>query len=498
MKTKNTIALLFLISIAVNSFAQKMVWKSKAELPDKIHSGTALTCQDKIYFVGGQKDLGSGSFIASNSLYEYHLALDEWIEKTPMPTARFNLASACVENKIYVIGGDYLLDKNEMYDPASDTWQTLAPMPCPRQHIKAAVVDNKIYIIGGLESSSTVSTKNQVYDPQTNTWQELAPIPKSKHNYSTVVYNDKIYIFGGDTQDGGDIWAQTSSVEVYDPATNSWDTAAPLPTFRFNPGIGIINDKIIITGGYSDDEVIADVDIFDPITEYWTQANFLPKKNLAMGSTVLNDKIYIIGGTGGPPNWVGYQTVYEGTLNNASNLTPELYKPIEDDSCMLNEFFYWILPDFTFVDDDTLTYTASLANGNVLPNWLVFNNGVFTGVPESEETIAITIIATDNYGASVSDTFNLTIHSELIGIEQITVKDNLIIYPQPCKDDIHIYWDNALSKIEQFQLYTIDGQFIKEGGLKSNSINVSDLNKGLFIIRIKTKEKIITKKLIVE
>lgn len=403
MKTKFIFITLFLGLLAINSFSQKTVWKTKAVLPEQIYSGSAVTCQEMIYFIGGQIDIGSGSYTPSKFVYEYNLEKDEWIKKTNMPTARFNMAICSVEDKIYVIGGDMFLKANEAYDPTTDTWQTRAHMPTARQHVKAAVVNNKIYIIGGLESWSEVSTKNEMYDPQTNTWEEMAPIPTSKHNYSTAVYNNKIYVFGGSTWDDykKDVWLQTSSIEVYDPATNTWDTPFSLTATRFNPGIGLINNSIIIVAGSADKIVSNRVDIFDPVTGICSQSDPLPMKNIAMGSTTLNNKIYIIGGTGGSPSWVGYNTVYEGTFDEST------------------------------------------------------------------------------------------------GTDQFTNEDELLIFPNPATNYIQVQAIDHQYKSEKFQLLTIDGKMVKEGRLESEQINISDMNKGVYLLNIKTDEGIITKKIII-
>jgi N-acetylneuraminic acid mutarotase len=404
MKTNFIFTTLFLGLIAISSFSQEIEWNSKASIPYKIYSGSAVTCQEKIYFMAGQKDLGSSNFIASSMICEYNLALDEWIEKPRMLTARWNMALASVDDKIYAIGGDSFLDNNEMYDPTTEAWETLTPMPTARQHVKAAVVDNKIYVIGGLESWSIVSSKNEVYDPQTDTWEEKAAIPTPKHNYSTAVYNDKIYIFGGSTKIDGDIWSQTSTVEVYDPATNVWDTSYSLPSVRFNPGIGLFNNKIIILGGFAGDEVINSVDIFDPVTGVWSQSDTLPTKNVAMGSTILNNKIYIIGGTAGPSdNWSGYNTVYEGTISDSST-----------------------------------------------------------------------------------------------GVEKFSNNDDLLIFPNPAKNYIEFHATDHQYVLINFQILTIDGKIIKEGNFNFERINISDLSKGIFLLKIKTDKGRITKKFVIE
>src|SRR5437667_7498677 len=67
-------------------------------------------------------------------------------------TRRYALASAVVNGKIYVIGGNitqHSSDLVEVYDPATDTWSSTTGMPTRREFHSASVVGNKIYVIGG-------------------------------------------------------------------------------------------------------------------------------------------------------------------------------------------------------------------------------------------------------------------------------------------------------------------------------------------------------------
>jgi hypothetical protein len=68
----------------------------------------------------------------------------------------------------------------------------------------------------------------------------------------------------------------------------------------------------------------------------------------------------------------------------------------------------------TFVDpqSEKLTYTATLASGQALPSWLVFNatTETFTGTaPTAAESLSIMVKATDTSGLSVTDTFLATV-----------------------------------------------------------------------------------------
>ena len=121
-----------------------------------------------------------------------------------------------------------------------------------------------------------------------------------------------------------------------------------------------------------------------------------------------------------------------------------------------------------------------------------------TGTPEKEDTLTIIIKATDNYDASVSDTFKLVVKSLQTGIDQYTNTEDLLIFPNPAKNYIQVYAArDDHYKFKNFQILTIDGKIIKEGRLESERIDISDLNKGLFLLSIKTDERIFTKKIVV-
>ncbi len=82
-----------------------------------------------------------------------------------------------------------------------------------------------------------------------------------------------------------------------------------------------------------------------------------------------------------------------------------------------NNFFNFSFAADTFKDidvGDTLTYSASLANGNALPNWLFFNptSRSFVGTPTSSDvgTIVLSVKATDSANASVTTPFALIVN----------------------------------------------------------------------------------------
>jgi len=107
---------------------------------------------------------------------------------------------------------------------------------------------------------------------------------------------------------------------------------------------------------------------------------------------------------------------YVLTVSN-TNDAPTVSTAIADQST--NEdaaYCYNTSVNFTDVDaGDTLTYTAELSGGGGLPAWLSIDadTGVLSGTPENGDVgaISVEVTATDAAGATVSDTFVLTVNN---------------------------------------------------------------------------------------
>ncbi|MBG0749212.1 MAG: putative Ig domain-containing protein, partial [Planktothrix agardhii KL2] len=99
-------------------------------------------------------------------------------------------------------------------------------------------------------------------------------------------------------------------------------------------------------------------------------------------------------------------------VNDAPTATPITAQTVNEDS----SFNLNIVNNFSDIDaGDTLTYTATLADGTVLPSWLTFNTttGTFTGTPTNADvgTLDIKVIAKDSSNATVENSFQLTVNN---------------------------------------------------------------------------------------
>ena len=61
-----------------------------------------------------------------------------------------------------------------------------------------------------------------------------------------VAFQGKLWAIGGRTSFLG---TQFPTVEIYDPATNSWSTGVPLPTGRGGLAAAVLGDRVYVFGG---------------------------------------------------------------------------------------------------------------------------------------------------------------------------------------------------------------------------------------------------------
>ncbi len=196
---------------------------------------------------------------------------------------------------------------NEVYDPATDTWTTRAPMPTPRGGAGSAVVNDRIYIIGGavgfvnntpFSGFQTLTTVEE-YDPATDTWTTKAPMPTQRVGMGTFVVGNKIHVISGWRGFAHDDFPNI--VEVYDPLTDSWVGQGNVPiSARGNFAVSEVNGRMYQFGGTRPGTVGGrETTEFDPIQNTWTPKALMPALRHIHSASNLEGKIYVMGGNTG-------------------------------------------------------------------------------------------------------------------------------------------------------------------------------------------------------
>jgi N-acetylneuraminic acid mutarotase len=82
---------------------------------------------------------------------------------------------------------------------------------------------------------------------------------------------------------------------VYDPNTNSWTAAPPLPTGRSGIGAAVLAGRIHVLGGEAD-HTLAENEAYDPTSDGWFSFAPLPTPRHGLGVVSVGDAIYVLAG----------------------------------------------------------------------------------------------------------------------------------------------------------------------------------------------------------
>lgn len=237
-------------------------WSSKAVRPFVGHHHTAEVFNGKLYLLGG---LHSGA----GKVQIYDPATNTWSLGADMPFAAGSSSSAAINGQIYVAGGiigSSTTNQVAKYNPATNTWTKLAQMKQGRNHAAAGTDGSKLYVFGGRGSGSgdgNVVANGfdtvQIYDPATNTWvssldsgSSLKALPQARGGTGKAAYlNGEFYVMGGETSSGGGATANKvyDRVDIYNPQTNTWRVGKPLPTARHGIFPVVYGGEIFVAGG---------------------------------------------------------------------------------------------------------------------------------------------------------------------------------------------------------------------------------------------------------
>lgn len=229
------------------------------------HSLTAIGYGGRVYFAGGGTD-GSYPYKVnppSDAIDIYDTTTNAWLPSKTLGTARAQLASAAINNKILFTCGSLTnsshTDKIDIYDVLTDTWSSVSlstvtgnSTNAARGSLGCAAINNKI-VFGGGVSGTTITKRVDIYDTVTGSWTCLpTQLSIQKVGLCAVGLNNVIVFSTG--SDGNN--SLTNIIDIYNTSTDTWTTKVNLPEGISTPDAGKVYDlagaaagNIIIFGG---------------------------------------------------------------------------------------------------------------------------------------------------------------------------------------------------------------------------------------------------------
>ena len=247
----------------------------------------------------------------------------EWTRLAPYPQPTQEIGGAVANGKLYILGAyganapDGLAGWFNEYDPATDAWTRKPDIPMPVHHQAMTGYDGKVYVFGGgikptPDGGNWFPTNRAwVFTPETDVWQEIAAMPTKRGGGFATVLDGRIHVIGGagyhpgqaeDMSIGASVPHRSLGThEVYDPATDRWETRMAMNVPRNHLAGAAVNGKIYAIGrrvGWSfvGSSGVDAVEEYDPATDRWrvrARMNY-PRSGMAYGTD--GRVIYAVGG----------------------------------------------------------------------------------------------------------------------------------------------------------------------------------------------------------
>ena len=271
---------------------------------------------DRIIVAGGVLSEPPGF---TDHVEAYDTKTGRWTTLAPLPEGRHHIALAEAGGKIYGIGGfsgaipDWRAHATVfVHDAAANRWSTGPALPQPRAEGVVASIKGKIYFIGGrVPTSPTAAHINEhadtaraeALDTRSGRWERIADAPSARNSAAAAVIDDKIYVVGGRQMakqaDGRQRPVNVATLEVYDPATQRWETRAPMPQAQGGLAAAAHGGKLYAFGGEQfvpSSKVFPDAWVYDPKTDRWSALPAMPTPRHGHGAAVVGNRIYLMGG----------------------------------------------------------------------------------------------------------------------------------------------------------------------------------------------------------
>ncbi|CAK6968238.1 kelch repeat and BTB domain-containing protein 12-like [Scomber scombrus] len=227
-------------------------------------------------------------------LYRYDNSEENsWVELCSA-AYRDMYALGVLGDALYMIGGQMKVHNHYIITDSVERWSlkrggswlSFAPLPLPLASHCTITVKEHLYVLGGWtpqhqpdEEPDKLSNRLFKFYPGKDRWTECDRMKYSRYRCGTAVLNGEIYILGCDGEDRGQSRRCLSSVEIYNPDTDTWRTGPTLPTsllsLRTNASnTGVVEGKLYLCGYYKGagryEIITKEILELDPADNVWT------------------------------------------------------------------------------------------------------------------------------------------------------------------------------------------------------------------------------------
>jgi len=285
-------------------------WARLPAMPKSLWgAGSAVLGDGRVLVIGGLSGPSSTSALATVEVFDPKSS--SWAAAAPMLQARAYPATATLaDGSVLVVGGSrggVPLDGAERYFPESGTWVSAGALSAPRTEAKATVLrDGRVLVTGGGSDGSTnfrSTNAAEIFDPATGTWTSTAPMSSARAFHSATLLSDgEVLVTGGANTYHGSKGTVVATAEIYDPKSATWHAAARMSVARYHHVATPLSDgRVLVAGGWAfttnSDKSLATAEIYDPAANTWKATGSMATGRARGSMTPLPDgRALVVGG----------------------------------------------------------------------------------------------------------------------------------------------------------------------------------------------------------
>ena len=159
--------------------------------------------------------------------------------------------------------------------PGGGEWSHVESCPAKCNGAAIRLQDGRVLILGSRWGQAAPSTLAAIYDPASGSLRSAAPLHQARWDAAAAMLPDgRVVVAGGLTGVPGGGTDGTPSTEVFDPHSGSWSSTGSLHEARSEAAVALLPDgEVLVAGGNSADgkRVLASAEIYDPRSGTWRE-----------------------------------------------------------------------------------------------------------------------------------------------------------------------------------------------------------------------------------
>ena len=184
-------------------------------------------------------------------------------------------------------------------------WRVGRSLPVDRMGHSTTLLPNaKVLVVGGAGGGAILASA-ELYNRATDQWESAGPLLVARQSHTATLLKDgKVLVVGGISSGA---YPSLASAEIYDPVANRWSTTGPLQQGRALHSATLLRDgKVLVVAGDAGGTSLSDsffphplatAELFDPATNRWTSVSALSTPRWWHTATRLaNGNVLVAGG----------------------------------------------------------------------------------------------------------------------------------------------------------------------------------------------------------